>query len=237
MDVVKGLIDTALARGQRALSEYESKQVVAAYGIAVVKEVLVPEASAVLDAAEQIGYPVVVKACSPALMHKSDQGLVKLNLDDAESVRRAVAEIGETLVGAALDGYLVQQMVQGKRELIVGGVRDALFGPCVMLGLGGILVEAIADVTFRLAPLDDRDAHEMVNELRAQRMLESVRGEPAADRQALSQALIAVGQILIDHPRISQVDVNPLILEGTQPVAVDALVTLVAFDKHKDGVL
>jgi acetyl-CoA synthetase (ADP-forming) len=224
-DVVEDLIDAAMARGQRALSEYESKQVLAAFAIPVVPEMLVRDAVEAVAAAEQIGYPVVVKPCSPALMHKSDQGLVKLNLDDAASVQRAVTDIG-ALTGARLDGYLVQRMAVGRRELIVGGIRDKLFGPCVMLGLGGILVEALADVTFRLAPLDDRDAEEMVNELRTQRIFDSVRGEPPVDRQALGQVLMAVGRILIEHVRISQVDVNPLILEGARPVAVDALVTL-----------
>ena len=113
-----------------------------------------------------------------------------------------------------------------RREIIVGGMRDLLFGPCVMLGLGGVLVEAIADITFRLAPLDERDAQEMINNIRAQRIFDAVRGEPAADRGALIKVLMAVGQILIEHPRIAQIDVNPLIFEGTQPVAVDALITL-----------
>jgi hypothetical protein len=117
-------------------------------------------------------------------------------------------------------------MVRGKREVIVGGTRDKLFGPCVMLGLGGILVEAIADVSFRLAPLQERDALEMINEMRAQRIFEEFRGEPAVDRPALSRVLMGVGQMLVDHPGISQVDVNPLILRGADPVAVDALIAL-----------
>jgi succinyl-CoA synthetase beta subunit len=225
-DVAEELIGAAVARGQQALSEYESKRVLAAYGIPIVAEALVRDAAEAVAAAKQLGYPVVVKACSPALMHKSDRGLVKLNLDDDACVEHAVAEIAEAVGDTPLDGYLVQRMVSGRREIIVGGIRDKLFGPCVMLGLGGILVEALGDVTFRLAPLEDRDAEEMVNELRAQRMFESLRGEPAADRHALSQALIAVGRMLLEHPRIAQVDVNPMVLEGARPVAVDALVTL-----------
>ena len=220
------LIGQAVARGQEALSEHDSKQVLAAYGVPVTKEELVGDVAGALKAAEELGYPVVIKACSPALMHKSDAGLVFLNVDDVSSVERAVAEIDAAVGAAALDGYLVQQMVQSKREVIVGGLRDKLFGPSVMLGLGGVYVEAVADVSFRLAPLDERDAEEMIRELRGRRIFEAVRGDPAVDRAALSKVLIAVARMLEEHPRISQVDVNPLMFKGARPVAVDALVTL-----------
>jgi len=208
------------------LSEYDSKKVLAAYGIATVEEELVKTEAEAIAAAERFGYPVVLKACSPNLAHKSDRGLVAANLDDRSSMEAAVAEIARRAEGIALDGFLVQRMIRGKREIIVGGTRDKLFGPCVMLGLGGILVEALADVAFRLAPLEERDALEMINEIRAQRLFEAVRGEPAVDRVAVSQVLITVGRILVDHPRVAQVDINPLIFEGSQPVAVDALITL-----------
>lgn len=220
------VIEAGLARGQRALSEYESKRVLASYGVPIVEEELAQDGAAAVAAADRIGYPVVVKACSPALMHKSDRGLVALSLDSPDAVRAASETITRAAGDAPLDGLLVQRMVRGKREVIIGGIRDQLFGPCVMLGLGGILVEALADVAFRLAPLEERDALEMIREIRAQRLFDAVRGEPAVDRRALSQALIAVGQVLRDHPRVSQVDLNPLILEGEHPVAVDAVITL-----------
>jgi succinyl-CoA synthetase beta subunit len=223
---VAGVVACAMERGQKALSEYDSKRVLATYGVLVVQEELVRSAAEAAEAAERLGYPVAVKACSPALMHKSDRGLVFLNLSDASSVKSAADQISKAAGATPLDGYLVQQMVRGKREVIVGATRDRLFGPCVMLGLGGILVEAIADVAFRLAPLQERDALEMIHEMRAQRIFEEFRGEPAVDRLALSRVLIGVGQILIDHPSISQVDVNPLIVRGADPVAVDALITL-----------
>ena len=222
----EGLIVHAVARGQPALSEYESKQVLAAYDIPVTQDILAQDAAGVERAAEELGYPVAVKGCGPTLMHKSDTGLVALNVDDVSSVQAAVARIAAAAGDTALDGYLVQRMVPGKREIIVGGLRDGLFGPCVMLGLGGILVEAVADVTFRLAPLGDRDALEMLHELRGRHVFDAVRGEPAVDRPALCGVLMAVGRILETHPQVSQVDINPLIIEGAQPVAVDALVTL-----------
>jgi succinyl-CoA synthetase beta subunit len=218
-------IAAAVERGHIALSEYDSKRVLAAYDVPVVEERLVQTPAEAVRAAEELGYPVVVKASSPSLAHKSDQGLVMLNLHDADMVESAVAAIGKA-AATPLDGCLVQRMLRGKREVIVGATRDTLFGPCVMLGIGGILVEALADVSFRLAPLAGRDALEMVNEIRSRRVFDAVRGEPAVDRITLSNVLIAVGQILIDHPQVSQVDVNPLIVEGGRPVAVDGLVAL-----------
>ena len=226
IDIAQEQITHALEKGQQTLSEYDSRKILEAYGIPVVKAELVREAGAVERTAARLGYPVVVKACGAAFAHKSDRGLVRLNVDDATSVAAAIEDIRTAAGADAIEGYLVQPMLRGRREIIVGGMRDPLFGPCVMLGLGGVLVEAIADIAFRLAPLDERDAQEMINNIRAQRIFDAVRGEPAADRGALIKVLMAVGQILIKHPRIAQIDVNPLIFEGTQPVAVDALVTL-----------
>lgn len=220
------LIDEARGRGQSALSEYESKRVLACYGVPVIEEELVQDAEGALAVAERFGYPVAVKADSPSILHKSDHGLVVLNADDADAVKEAVANIARAIGDTELQGYLVQQMARGKREVIVGGSRDKLFGPSVMLGLGGVLVEAYADVAFRLAPLEMRDALEMINEIRAQRMFDAVRGEPPVDREALGRVLMAAGEILVHHPEISQVDINPLIFEGPQPVAVDALIML-----------
>ncbi len=220
------VLAAALANGQQALSEFASKRLLAGCGVPVIEEELAANADEALAAALRIGFPVVIKACSPALMHKSDRGLVKLNINDPGDVALAVREIDAQLEGTAIDGYLVQRTARGRREIIVGGMRDKLFGPCVMLGLGGILVEAIADVVFRLAPLDERDALEMINQIRAQSLFDAIRGEPPVDRAALGRVLIAVGNLLVAHPCIAQIDVNPLIFQGADPVAVDALVTL-----------
>ena len=219
------LIARGVEAGQTALSEYASKRVLAAYGVPVVEEVLAANAEDAVRAGKKLGYPVAVKACGAGLMHKSDIGGVMLNVRNGASIRDAVEHIG-TSVTVPLEGYLVQRMVLGKREVIVGGIRDALFGPCVMLGLGGILVEALADVSFRVAPLEERDALEMLNELRAQRIFGAFRGEPEVDRGALARVLMGVGRVLAEHPEVAQVDVNPLIFHGARPVAVDALITL-----------
>ncbi|HNR34636.1 MAG TPA: acetate--CoA ligase family protein [Candidatus Hydrogenedentes bacterium] len=222
---VDELIARGIERGVTALSEYDSKRVLAAYGVPVVEEILAAGEEEAVRAGKKLGYPVAVKACGAGLMHKSDVGGVALNLAGGAAVRDAVRRM-QASVTAPVEGYLVQRMITGKREVIVGGTRDALFGPSVMLGLGGILVEALADVSFRLAPLEERDALEMLNELRAQRLFGAFRGEPAVDRAALAQVLIAVGRIMADRPEIAQVDVNPLIFRGARPVAVDALITL-----------
>ena len=224
--VVHGLIEQAVSRGRPALSEYESKRVFAAYRIPATEERLVKDAAEASAAADALGYPVAVKACSPAFLHKSDKGLVRLALRNAEAVEAAVTEMEVVLSGAPVDGFLVQRMISGKREIIVGGMRDALFGPCVMLGVGGIAVEAIGDVSFRLAPLEDRDVLEMIEELEARAIFGVFRGEPEVDKTALCAIVRAVGQLLLEDPRIAQVDINPLLIEGSQPVAVDALITL-----------
>lgn len=219
------LIARGIEQGQAALSEYASKRVLASYGIPVVEEVFVSSPEEAVRAGKRLGYPVAVKACGAGLMHKSDLGGVILNVRNGAGIRDAIEHMGAS-VGVPVEGYLVQRMIPGKREVIVGGIRDALFGPCVMLGLGGILVEALADVSFRVVPLSERDALEMLNELRAQRIFDAFRGEPAVEREAVARVLMGVGQVLAEFPQVAQVDINPLIFRGALPVAVDALITL-----------
>lgn len=220
------IIQRAAGQKRNLLSEYESKQVASAFDIPCVDEVLVEKPQAVPEAAARIGYPVAVKACAPHLPHKSDQGLLRLNLGSDAAVAAAVAEIQTALGETCIDGFLIQPMLRGKRELIAGGLRDPIFGPCVMLGIGGIGVEAHRDVSFRLAPLDERDALEMIEELRGRRIFDAFRGEPAADRKALADLLCCLGRLLVESPEIAQVDLNPLILEAGRPIAVDALIAL-----------
>lgn len=224
--VVEELLKQAFDRGQTALSEYDSKKVLAACGIPVIKERLVTDAVRAAQVAHELGYPVALKACGPALAHKSDRGLVRLNLPDAAAVADAVDDLANTLKNTPFDGFLVQNMARGKRELIIGGLRDSMFGPCVMAGAGGIAVEAIGDVAFRLAPLEERDALEMLGELKAAGILGPFRGDPAVDRRVLAQILIKIGELLTKHPSIAQIDINPIIIERTAPVAVDALIAL-----------
>ena len=151
-------------------------------------------------------------------------GLVRLKLGNAAEVATAFDEI--TAKGIALDGVLVGEMVKDERELVFGLMRDPQFGPCVMFGIGGIFTEAIKDVTFRVAPITEQDAEEMIDEIRHAKLLDAFRGNPAVDRQALVQALVSLGDLGLRFPEIAEIDINPVIVSGAQPVAVDALVVL-----------
>ncbi|MEE8444657.1 MAG: acetate--CoA ligase family protein [Alphaproteobacteria bacterium] len=222
------IIDAALKRGDAALSEHDSKKLLAAYGVPVSKERLVGTAAAARAAAGRIGYPVVLKACAADQAHKTETGLIAVNLGTQKALSAAFAEL-KARAGADYDGaFLVQEMVKGAREIMIGMHRDAQFGPAVMFGLGGIFTEILQDVVFRIAPLRKRDALEMTRGIRAHRILDAVRGMPAVDLDSLTRSLMAVGKLALDHPDIAEIDINPLIVRGDKPVAVDALVVLSA---------
>jgi acetyl-CoA synthetase (ADP-forming) len=206
------------------LSEADSRRLVEDAGVAVSPWTTASDAGAAAEAAEALGLPVVVKLCGDAIAHKTERGLVRLGLSSRDEAGAAAAD----LLAAARpeDGevaLLVSTMVHGNRELIAGLVRDEQFGPCVMLGLGGILAEAVADVAFRLAPLEHGDALDLIDDLGAQSLLGEFRGEPAVDREALADTLMALSRIAADSD-IQSVDLNPLIIVEGRPVAVDALV-------------
>jgi succinyl-CoA synthetase beta subunit len=209
------------------LSEAESKALLARHGVPVPGEALVATPGEAVAAAAEIGYPVVVKLCGAAIAHKTERGLVKLALGDAAAVEAAAQEV--LAAARPEDGevsLLVGAMVSGARELIAGFVRDDEFGPCVMLGIGGIFAEALGDVAFRLAPLDAIDAADLIDDLANQALLGAVRGEPPVDREALARILLALAEVGDGDERIRSIDLNPLIVAGGVPVAVDALVEL-----------
>lgn len=209
------------------LSEAESKLLLAGYGVPVPAEELVGSPEAAAAAAQRIGFPVVVKLCGRGIAHKTERGLVRLRLGDAEAVRHAAAELLALATPDDRDvGVLVGAMVSGTRELIAGLVRDPQFGPCVMLGVGGVLAEAVADVAFRLVPLSRADGEELVEDLRSQMLFGPVRGEPPVDRERLVHVLVALGELATADGRVRSVDLNPLIVSDGVPVAVDALVEL-----------
>ncbi|MBW2285708.1 MAG: acetate--CoA ligase family protein [Deltaproteobacteria bacterium] len=223
MQDTRKIIHEARKQGQDSLSEYHSKQVLNHYGIPTVQETLVRDLDAAREAAEKIGYPVVLKVCSPEVTHKTEKGLIEVDLRDAEDLTQAFQRLqGKDATG----DFLVQAMVKGPRELVAGMVRDAQFGPCVMLGLGGIFTETLNDVSFRVAPIEKRDVLEMVEELRGKKILEAIRGMDAVSMDVLVQTLVALGKIGLEHPHIREIDINPLIVQGSRPVAVDALVVL-----------
>jgi len=207
------------------LSEADSKDLLRRYGVPVPSEAVAADAAAAVAAAERIGYPVAVKLCGPGIAHKTERGLVRLGVADAAAVERAAIDLLARATSEDGDvGLLVSEMVSGNRELIAGVVRDPQFGPCVMLGVGGVLAEAVADVAFRLAPLSDVDAHELIDDLRSQALLGPLRGEPPIDRDRLAELLTGLGRLATEDPAIRSVDLNPLIVAAGVPIAVDALV-------------
>lgn len=221
------IIDDALREGRFILSEYESKQILAAYSLPVAQEQLVGNPEDLLKAADRIGYPVVIKGCTADIAHKTEKGLIRVDVRNKEEATAAFREISTAMNGAAGGAsVLVQQLVKGKRELVVGLIRDPQFGPCVMFGLGGIFTEILKDTAFRVAPLEKQDALDMMQEIKACKILESIRGMAAADRDMLADILIAVGRIGMENESIKEIDINPIILSGGKPVAVDALVVL-----------
>jgi acetyl-CoA synthetase (ADP-forming) len=209
----------------RTLAEDASGALLADYGVAVNPSRRADDSDAAAAAADAVGYPVVAKLVGDAIAHKTERGLVRLGLADADAVRAAATEL---LAAARPDdgdvAVLVAPMIRGARELVAGLVRDPQFGPCVMVGIGGVLTEALADVAFVPVPLDALDAAEAIESLRSQALLGAVRGEPAVDRDALAVVLLGLGALAAARPDVVSVDVNPLVVAGGRPVAVDALV-------------
>jgi acetyl-CoA synthetase (ADP-forming) len=216
----------------RTLSEYDSKRLLASVGIPALDERIVTNAVDAVSAARAIGAPdpaVVLKLCGERVAHKTERGLVRLGVRGDDDVRDAA----ESLLAAARPedgavGVLVAPLARGSRELIAGVHRDAQFGPCVMVGLGGVAAEAVGDVAFRLAPVEPVDAAEMLDDLEGQALLGPFRGEPPVDRAAVAEVALALSRLVEAHPEIVSVDVNPLVVVDGKPVAVDALVEVSA---------
>ncbi|MFA4916159.1 MAG: acetate--CoA ligase family protein [Syntrophales bacterium] len=212
-------------KGRKTLSEYQSKKLLASYGIHITREKLVNSEGEAVRTAKEIGFPVVLKGCSPEATHKTELKLIELNLSNENTLMEAYQRIMNN-AKVLLDGVLVQEMIKGERGLVAGMTRDIQFGPCVMFGLGGIFAEILNDVSFRVAPLKRRDALEMMGDIKGYRILDPIRGLEAADKENLCDMLIKLGQIGLDCERIQEIDINPVIIAGSRPIAVDALVVL-----------
>ena len=220
----------------QSLSEHASKALLGGWGIAFARERLVESASDAVAAAEELGFPVALKLCGDAIAHKTERDLVRLGVADADAARAAAEDLLAQRRPEDGDvGVLVAEMVTGRRELIAGLVRDPQLGPCVMLGLGGILAEALRDVVFAAAPLDPAQARALPARLQAGHLLlEPFRGEPVVDLDALAGVLQGLGRLAIERPDIESVDLNPLIVRDGIPVAVDALVVLASEGASRD---
>ncbi|HDD23874.1 MAG TPA: CoA-binding protein [Chloroflexi bacterium] len=229
---VQELFDRVRAEGRVSIGDAEAWSVLECYGFNIPKSRLAETAEEAIEIAEEIGYPVVMKIASPDILHKTDVGGVKVGLRTPDDVRDAFDLITyratRYVPDARIWGCQVQQMVTGGREVLLGMSRDPQFGPLVAFGLGGIYVEALKDVAFRVAPFSREEASEMIREIRAYPLLEGVRGQPPADHEAMVDALMKISQLVTDFPEIVELDINPLIVfdEGRGAIAIDMRLVL-----------
>ena len=230
---VKEILEAATRVGRARLGEYDALTLLEAYGIPIVPSRPAKNAEEAIEAAEAVGYPVVLKAMVPEVSHKSDIGGVIVGLQSAREVRGAYHEILDRLLENGVtvddvDGVLIQHMVTGGRETIIGTAFDPSFGPLIMFGLGGIFVEVLGDVVFRVHPVSDIDAVEMIQQVKGYRLLEGMRGEKGVDFGALQEAIQRISQLVGDFPQVTELDINPFVAfePGQPPMAVDARVVI-----------
>ena len=220
----------ARAEGRTLLNEVEAKALLKDAGVPVASTTLATTREEAQSQAEAAGYPVVLKVVSPDIAHKSDVGGVKLNLRDQDAVGAAFDEIvansKKAVPGAKILGVAVQYMAPQGTEVIVGMTTDPQFGPVMMFGLGGIMVEVLKDVSFRLVPLAEKDADQMINEIKGRPVLAGVRGQPPSDVAALKQTILKVSEFVQQHPEIRELDLNPVFAYPDGALAVDARIVI-----------
>ena len=220
------MLEKATRKSKTYLTAREAQRLLREYGIPVVDETFASNEDEAIKAAQKIGFPVVLKGLGATFLHKTERGLVHLNLTDPQAVGKAAHSVAQE-AGDELEGLLIQPQIEGKREFIAGLFRDKQFGPVIMFGWGGIFAEAFSDVTFRLAPLTEIDAKEMLHEIKAQSLLGNFRSEKTANQEQLIQILLGLSRIGIEQPNIAEVDLNPLIVNPAGKIwAVDALVVI-----------
>lgn len=224
------IIASARAEGRLLLTEVESKELLHAAGIPVARAHLATTQKQAVEIADKLGYPVVMKIVSTEITHKSDVGGVVVGVADAKAVRRTFKEImdrvTEAAPGAKVDGIAIQAMAEQGTEVIVGSTTDPQFGPVMMFGLGGVFVEVLKDVAFRVVPLQRRDAKQMVREINGLPILQGVRGQEAADLAALESLILKVSKFVEKHPEIAELDLNPVFAYPDGAIAVDARMVL-----------
>lgn len=232
------LITAAMSARRAALDEQAGKALLAAYGVAVPRSVVVAGAAEVAAALAQLSLPVVVKVMSPDILHKSDAGGVRVGLAAAAEVEQAIRDMMRepAITAARVDGFLIEETAPAGQEIVVGGVRDPQFGPLLMVGLGGVFVEILADVSFRICPISRIDAEEMLDELKGAALLRGARGRKPVDRAAVIDLLLKMGGpdgLLMTHAEhIVEADINPVIVSEHGAVAVDARFVLATRDPY-----
>ncbi len=227
------IIEDVLAQGRKSLVEFEAKEILKAYGLPVPNEKLAKTLEEALKYAEEIGYPVVLKLMSPQILHKSDAKVVLLNIKNPEELKEKWEEIHENArkyrPDAEILGVLVAPMLKVGREIIIGVTEDPQFGHALMFGLGGIFVEVLKDVTFRIIPVEEKDAWKMLREIKGYPILAGARGEPPADMKAIVDLMLKVSKLIDDlRDYIKEMDLNPVFVypEGEGAVIVDARIIL-----------
>jgi acetyltransferase len=225
---VRRIVDGARSNGREHLKEHEALDILAAYGVPVVQHRMVTTHAEAREAAETCGYPVVLKAVAPGVVHKTDVGAVRVDIRSAPELDAAYGEMIRRMGEAHIDleGVLVEKFVKGGRETIIGMSTDPSFGPILMFGLGGIFVEVLQDVSFRLAPLSEVDATEMLTSIRGAKLLDGFRGNAAVDRGAVREAIQRISQLVVEHPEIAELDINPFLAFPEGGLAVDCRVAL-----------
>jgi len=231
---VKKILDDAAKSGQKEIPEYTARDIIESYGFRLPKSILAKSAAEAKAAADKAGYPVVMKIASPDILHKSDVGGVKVGLKNAAEVEAAFDEIIKrskaAVPNANILGVLVQEMIAGGKEVILGMSKDPQFGPMLMFGLGGIYVEVLKDVSFRIAPIIPREADEMINSIKSIALLKGARGEKPVDIESIKEGLLRLSQLVSDFPMIKELDINPLKVfpaEGKGgAVAIDARISI-----------
>jgi acyl-CoA synthetase (NDP forming) len=231
MSNIKQILESVRKDGRTRLTEFEAKQVLSSAGISATREELATNEDEAVASAKKIGYPLVLKVASPDILHKTEAGGVKIGLADAESVRQGyrdiMAEAQKKHPNAQIHGVLIQEMVEGGLETIVGVANRPPFGPVVAFGLGGVFVELLKDVTLRLAPIDETGAAEMLEEIKGAKMLDGYRGQGAANKGELAKTIALISELAVEfNADIEELDINPLVVKGDQIIALDALITL-----------
>jgi acyl-CoA synthetase (NDP forming) len=233
-----GIIEAARAQGRTLLNEVEAKQLLEQAGVPVSPARLARTKDEAAKMADEIGYPVVLKIVSPQITHKSDVGGVELNLasrdDVAAAFERIVASVKQHAPNATVEGVALQRMEKPGIEVIVGMTKDPQFGPVMMFGLGGVLVEVLKDVAFRVVPLEERDALQMIEEIKGYPVLEGYRGHDPADVTKLRELLLQVSRFIEANPDVEELDLNPVFAYKDGAIAVDARVVLAATPQKQE---
>jgi len=230
LTVAERILRGAFLENRKSLLEPEAGEICRAYGMPTPDFIVARNASEAVDAAEKVVFPVALKIMSLDILHKTEAGGVLLDLRSRDQVQRGYQQIMDNTKAyngnARIEGVIVQHMAPKGLEVIVGGVRDSQFGPTILFGLGGIFVEVLKDVTFRVAPLEELDSREMIREIRAYPVLKGIRGLPAADEKAIVKIIQGTSRLMLENSCVGQIDLNPVMVYGAGANIVDARIIL-----------